>query len=382
MPYFSGVYANAASRHAAGAHARAAVEVARARIAALVGALPEQIVFTSGATESINLALKGMAEALVHRGRHIVTAETEHPAVLESCAVLERAGFGVTRLKVDGQGRLNPEDLKGAITDETTLVSIMAANNEIGTLAPLRAIGEICTDRGVAFHSDATQAVGRMRMDLAELPVDLLSFSAHKMHGPKGVGALVVRPRRGLPSPVAQIDGGGHERGLRSGTLNVPAIVGFGAASLLASARLEADATLTRALRDRLLQGLTERLEGVQLNAQEAERLPHMASLTFRGIRADRLLRELPEIAASTGSACSTAHPGPSHVLRAIGLSRDGIHATVRFGVSRFTTEAEIDTAVERIVDAVCRLRSLPGSPAGPAARDADVELEEGNLHR
>jgi cysteine desulfurase len=381
LPYFAEDYANASSMHAAGSRARAAVDVARGQIARLIGAAPEEIVFTSGATESVNLALKGMAEALASRGRHIVTVATEHKAVLDSCEVLARAGFEITHLGVDAQGRVRPEDLVRALKRETILVSVMAANNEIGTLAPLREIGQLCREHGVAFHSDATQAVGRIAIDLTSLPIDLLSFSAHKMHGPKGVGALVVRARRGVPRPVAQMHGGGHQEGLRSGTLNVPAIVGFGRAASLAAERLEADASLTRSLRDHLVAGLCERLEGVHPNGQGAEGLPHTASLTFSGVRADRILSELKEIAASTGSACSSARPEPSHVLRAIGLPREEVLSTVRFGVSRYTTPAEIDAAIERIVGAVHTLRDRSSGPALETSPHSFAELHEGNHH-
>ena len=377
-PYFVEEYANASSRHGAGALARAAVEVARGQLARLIGAQSNEIVFTSGATESINLALKGMAEALGARGRHIVTVETEHRAVLDTCEALAGAGFEITRLGVDRQGRVDVETLRAALRQTTILVSIMAANNEIGTLAPLREIGRLCRQHGVVFHSDATQAAGRMPIDLRELPIDLLSLSAHKMHGPKGVGALVVRSRPGVPRPVPQLHGGGHEEGLRSGTLNVPAIVGFGKAAALGAERLEADRELTRRLRDRLITGVCTRLEGVVLNAREADRLPHTASLTFGGVRADRLLSELKEIAASTGSACSSARPEPSHVLRSIGLAKEEILSTARFGVSRFTTFEEIDTAVDRIVEVVGRLRDR--SQGRFTSRDA-AQLYEGN-HR
>jgi len=381
LPYFAEEYANASSRHGAGSLARAAVEVARGQISRLIGAESKEILFTSGATESINLALKGMAEALGARGRHIVTAETEHNAVLDTCEVLAGAGYDLTRLGVDRQGRVDVETLRGALTPETILVSIMAANNEIGTLAPLKEIGRLCRQHGVVFHSDATQAVGRIPIDLRQLPIDLLSFSAHKMHGPKGVGALVVRSRHGVPRPMPQLHGGGHEEGLRSGTLNVPAIVGFGKAAALAAERLEADAELTRSLRDRLVTGLCTHLDGVVLNGREAERLPHTASLTFGGVRADRLLSELKEIAASTGSACSSARPEPSHVLRSIGLAKEEILSTVRFGVSRFTTVEEIDTAVDRIVRVVGQLREGSPGPGGRTTTRDAAELYEGNHH-
>lgn len=379
LPYFSVEYANASSRHTAGSSARAAVDVARDQVARLVGVSPEEVYFTSGATESINLALKGIAEALGARGRHIITAETEHRAVLETCDHLAGAGFEITRVPVDHHGRVDPQSVRSAMRNDTILVTIMAANNEIGTLAPLREIGQICRERETIFHSDATQAVGRIPTNIGELSLDLVSFSAHKMHGPKGAGALVVRSRRGVPKPASQMHGGGHEGGLRSGTLNVPAIVGFGKAAALALERMEEDATHTRRLRDRLVTGICGRIAHVSLNGSETDRLPHTASLTFGDLRADRLLSELRDICASTGSACSSARPEPSHVLRSIGLAREEILSTVRFGLSRFTTIEEIDTAVERIVEVVGHLRER--SQALAAERAVRSGLLEGNNH-
>ena len=381
VPFFGEHYGNAASRHAAGSMARAAVDIARGQVAALVGAEQEEVYFTSGATESINLALKGMAEALAPRGRHIITAATEHRAVLDTCDHLAAAGFRLTLLSVDRAGMVDPGSLRRALREDTILVSIMAANNEIGTLAPLRELAAICRDAGTIFHSDATQAAGRIPIDLGEIPVDLLSLSAHKMHGPKGIGALVVRRRRGMPKPVAQVHGGGHEQGLRSGTANVPAIVGFGKAAALARVRMDDDALLTRRLRDHLVDGLRARVPGVSLNGHERERLPHTASLTFAGVRADRLLSVLPDIAASTGSACSSARPEPSHVLRSIGLTQEEILSTVRFGVSRFTRIEELDTAVTRIADAVAGLREESRAGIEKRATNESAELLEGKHH-
>ena len=358
LPYFSEKYGNAASRqHEFGWSAEGAVESARAKVASLIGASPNEIVFTSGATESINLALKGIAEGLQEKGDHIVSAATEHKAVLDTLDNLERHGFRVTRLPVDPQGSVLLEDVAKAMTERTILVTIMAANNEIGTLAPIAEIGRICRSRGIRFHTDATQAVGKIPLDVQSMNVDLMSFSAHKMYGPKGIGALYLRTSRPALRLVPQIDGGGHERGLRSGTLNVPAIVGFGIAAEIAMRELAHDALHTAGLRDRLVRELLDALPGVTLNGPPTERLPNNASLTFVGADADRLMMDMKDLAVSTGSACSSATPSPSHVLKAIGLAPGNIRSTLRIGLGRFTTEEEISYAIGRIRESVIKVR-------------------------
>jgi cysteine desulfurase len=364
LPYYTDKYGNAASRqHEFGWSAEAAVESARARVASLVGASPSEIVFTSGATESINLALKGAAESLQERGDHIITAVTEHRAVLDTVDTLERHGFTITRLAVDRYGMVHPDDVAKAMTPRTILVSIMTANNEIGTIAPIAEIGRICRARGVRFHTDATQAAGKIPLDIQSLNVDLMSFSAHKMYGPKGIGALYLRASRPALRLVPQIDGGGHERGLRSGTVNVPGIVGFGTAAEIAMRELTRDAHHTARLRDRLVRELDGALPDVTLNGHPAERLPNNACLSFGGVDADRLMMDMKDLAVSTGSACSSASPSPSHVLKAIGLTRENIRSTLRFGLGRFTTEEEISYAVGRIRDTVLKARGMSAQP-------------------
>jgi len=358
LPYFSDRFGNAASRqHEFGWVAEAGVNVARQRIADLIGAEPSELTFTSGATESINLALKGIAEGLRGRGNHFITAVTEHRAVLDTCRRLEGYGFQVTYLPVDSAGRISLAELEDAITPKTILVSIMAANNEIGTLAPIAEIGRLCSDRGILLHSDATQAVGRIPLDLRNIPVDLVSFTAHKMYGPKGIGVLYIRSRRPPTPVVPQIDGGGHERGLRSGTLNVPAIVGFGEAARISATEMEAEARQVSALRDALVEGLRSRIPGIRVNGDQGNRLPNNASVTFEGTRADRVMMDMKDIAVSSGSACSTGLQEPSHVLRALGLPDQDVRATLRFGLGRFTTAEEITYAVGRIAETIKKER-------------------------
>lgn len=358
LPYFSEKYGNAASRqHEYGWSAEGAVEASRARIASLIGASPSEIVFTSGATESINLAVKGIAESLQERGDHVITAVTEHKAVIDTIDNLERHGFRVTRLAVDRDGLVDPGAVAKAITGKTILVSVMTANNEIGTIAPVEEIGRICRARGVRFHTDATQAVGKIPLSVQSMNVDLMSFSAHKMYGPKGIGALYIRASRPAMWLVPQMDGGGHERGLRSGTLNVPGIVGFGSAAEIAMRELAQDAGHTAQLRDRLVSTLREQVPDVSLNGHASLRLPNNASLTFAGVDADRLMMDMKDLAVSTGSACSSATPSPSHVLQAIGLPPEAVRGTLRFGVGRFTTDEEVSYAVGRITETVAKAR-------------------------
>jgi cysteine desulfurase len=362
LPYFSEHFANPSSRqHAAGQEAERAVETARARVAALVGAAPEDIVFTSGATESDNLAIRGLARSLAEKGSHVVTTEVEHPAVLEPCRTLEREGFTVTRLPVGADALLDPQRVADALRPETILVSVMAANNEVGTIQPVAEIGRICRERGIAFHSDAVQAIGRIPVDVERWQVDLMSLSAHKMYGPKGVGALYLRrSRRPRLKPQPQAEGGGQERGMRSGTLNVPGIVGFGEACRLAGEALAADEPeRLRRLRDRLLVELRSRVEGVEVNGAPEPRLPGNLHVSIEGTSAETLLLTLGDrFALSAGSACAEASGKGSHVLRALGLSDERIHSALRFGLGRYNTEADVDAVVEAMATAVAAARA------------------------
>jgi cysteine desulfurase len=352
FPYFSQHYGNAASKHHQfGWTAEAAVEHARTQIARLIGSDTKEVIFTSGATESINLALKGVSQGYASRGNHIITAQTEHKAVLDTCKRLEEQGFQVTYLPVDKYGIVSPDDVSSGITVKTILVTIMLANNEIGTIGHVGEIGAMCRNRGIIFHSDATQAVGRIPVDVSLLNVDLLSFSAHKMYGPKGVGALYIRRAKPQLKVVSQIEGGGHERGLRSGTLNVPAIVGFGKAAELARSEMVEESKRVSVLRDRLANEVTTGLDETRVNGHATQRLPNNANITFAHVEADRLIMDMKEIAVSTGSACTSASPQPSHVLRAIGLSDADVHSSIRFGLGRFTTEEEIEYTIRRVVE-------------------------------
>lgn len=355
LPYFAGKFGNAASRaHSFGWEAEKAVEFARKRVATLAGAGPREIVFTSGATESNNLAIKGAMEANRARGNHIVTLATEHRAVLDPIAHLARQGCEATVLPAGRDGLIDLDRLRAAIGPRTVLVSVMYANNEIGTIQPVREIGGICRAKEVLLHCDAAQALGKIPIDVERDQIDLMSLSAHKIYGPKGVGALYVRRR----TPVAaQMDGGGHESGMRSGTLNVPGIVGFGAACTLCRDQMAEEAALVGGLRDRLQAKLLAALDQATVNGALASRLPGNLNLTFGWVRADTLLMALPEIALSTGSACSSATAEASHVLRAIGLTAEEARSSVRFGLGRFTTEEEVDYAAERVIEAVNRLR-------------------------
>jgi len=367
LPYLTERFGNAASRtHVFGWEAASAVASARAAVAALIGANPEEIVFTSGATESVNLALRGVMEAA--GDGTLVTAPTEHLAVLDVAEALAAGGFGVTRLPVGSLGEVDPGELARAMPEGTRLVSLMAANNEVGTLHPLDRLVPAAHSRGSLFHSDASQAVGKIALDVRELGIDLLSFSAHKIHGPKGAGALFVRA--GIAASLApQILGGGHERGLRSGTLDVPAIVGFGAAAEIALAEGAYEAARLRTLRDRLFSSLAQALPGVARNGDPDHCLPGSLSVSFEGVDGEALLVALPDVAASTGSACESARAGESHVLTAMGLSRERIRGSVRFGLGRFNTEAEIDRAALRVADEVRRLRTIAAAGIGKAER-------------
>jgi len=367
LPFLGPKFGNAASRsHRFGWEAEKAVELARRQVAALAGARPREIVFTSGATESDNLALKGIAAAYREHGNHIVTVSTEHRAVLDPARSLARGGMRLTVLDPEPDGRLNLEKLRAAIRPETVLVSVMYANNEIGVIQPIRQIAALCHEMGTLFHSDSAQAFGKVPIDVDAEGIDLMSVSAHKMYGPKGVGALYVRRPKVRLAP--QLEGGGQEFGIRSGTLNVPAIVGFGSAAALAADEMAVEAGHDRALRDRLLSRLHAGLDGVTVNGSLAHRLPGNLNVSFAGVDSESLLMSLTDIACSTGSACSTASVEPSHVLRAIGLGQSQARSSVRFGIGRFNTEDEMDYAANRIVEAVRKLRQL--SPQNKAVSE------------
>lgn len=360
LPYFTERYGNAASRvHRFGWEAEEAAEIARGQIAAAIGAEAREIVVTSGATESDNLALKGVMAAYRSRGRHLVTTAIEHPAILDTAKALAADGCEVTLLPVDGEGRVDPEAVAGAIRSDTVLVSIIHANNETGVLQDLPAIAQVCRARGVIFHTDATQSLGKIPLDVNALRCDLLSISAHKIYGPKGVGALYVRRRDPRVRLIAQMDGGGHERGLRSGTLNVPGLVGFGKACQLAVARLGEDPPRIAALRDRLEAALLERLEGVVRNTPPRERAPHVLNLSFRSLEGEALLLGLRTVALSSGSACASASLEPSHVLLALGRSPAEARSALRFSLGRFNTAEEVETVIEEVCRLVEELRAL-----------------------
>jgi cysteine desulfurase len=358
LPYFTQQFGNAASKqHAFGWEAQDAVERARRQVATLINAAANELVFTSGASESNNLAIKGVACAMRDRGRHVITVTTEHKSVLDSCSRLERDGWTVSRVPVDGDGFIDREALRGAMTDGTTVVSVMAANNEIGVLQPMSDIAAIVHERGALLHTDAAQAFGKVPLDVATLGVDLLSLTAHKCYGPKGTGALYVRRQRPKVPIECQIDGGGHENGLRSGTLNVPGIVGLGACAEAAGAVLPEESRRLSGLRDRLLAGLRSGLDGVRVNGSLERRLPHNLHASFEGIEGEALLMALGDLAVSTGSACSSGSQAPSHVLQAINAVGPGAGASIRFGLGRWTTDAEVDFAIERVTTVVRSLR-------------------------
>jgi cysteine desulfurase len=360
LPYFTERFGNPASRqHQYGWDAHEAAERARAQVAALIGATAGEICFTSGASESNNLAIKGAAHALRDRGDHLVTVATEHKSVLDSFKRLERDGWRVTRLGVDGHGLIRLDELRAAITDRTVLVSIMAANNEIGTIQPLAEIGALARERDVLFHTDAAQAAGKVPIDVAAMQIDLLSLTGHKYYGPKGAGALYVRRRKPKLSLVCQIDGGGHENGLRSGTLNVPGLVGLGQAAEICRQEMDAEGARLGAMRDRLLAGLRAQLDDVRVNGPDAaHRLPHNLHVSFAGIEGEALLMALGDLAVSTGSACSSGSQAPSHVLQAIGAVGPDAGASIRFGLGRGTSDTDIDFAIERVATVVGSLRS------------------------
>jgi cysteine desulfurase len=369
LPYFTERFGNAASRgHSFGWEAARAVEAARDQVARLIGADPREIVFTSGGTEADNLAIKGAALARRDRGDHIVTVATEHKAVLDSCRRLAREGFRVTFLPVQRDGLVALDDLRRAIESRTVLVSVMTANNEIGVIQPIAAIGAIARARGVLFHTDAVQAAGKMPLDVDALGVDLASLSAHKIYGPKGAGALYVRRREPAVDLAAMIDGGGHERGMRSGTLNVPGIVGFGAAAEICRTGMGVENARAAELRGRLLEGLQERIGGITVNGSLERRVPQNLNVSVAGVEGESLLMGLDDVAVSAGAACTSASVEPSHVLTAIGVSLDLARASIRFGIGRYTTAEEIDYVIDKIASVVGRLRGM--SPFADLADD------------
>jgi cysteine desulfurase len=361
LPYFVEKFGNSASRnHAFGWEAEEAVENARKQIAHLIHADSKEIVFTSGATESDNLAIKGVVEMYHEKGDHIITSSTEHRAVLDTCKALEsKRGVKVTYLPIDKAGMVSPEDVRNAITEKTILITIMMANNEIGTINPVKAIGKVAKEKGILFHCDATQGVGKIPVDVQEMGIDLMSFSAHKLYGPKGIGALYVRKKAPRVRIAAQMDGGGHERGMRSGTLPVPLIVGFGKAVELCEQEMSTESQRLSAMRDRLQTGITSKLEEVYLNGHPTERLPNNLNLSFAYVEGESLLMGLKEIALSSGSACTSATLEPSYVLRALGVGSDLAHSSIRFGLGRFNTEEEVDYVARRIIEVVTKLREM-----------------------
>jgi len=360
LPYFTEKFGNAASRnHPFGWAGEEAVENARAQVASLIGATPKEIIFTSGATESDNLMIKGVAEMYREKGNHIITQAIEHKAVLDTCKRLEKEGFEVTYLPVGKDGRVNPEDVRKAITPKTILITIMYANNEIGVINPIQEIGKIAKEHGIFFASDGVQAVGKIPVDVQKDNIDLLAISAHKIYGPKGVGALYVRRRNPRVQLAAIIDGGGHERGMRSGTLNVPGIVGLGAACEIAQKEMAEESARLRKLRDRLKTGLEAKLDEVYINGSLEHRLPNNLNMSFAYVEGESLLMGINDIAVSSGLACTSATLEPSYVLKALGVGEDLAHTSIRFGLSRFNTEEEVDYVTEKMVQVVTKLREL-----------------------
>src|SRR5450631_3404527 len=360
LPYFHEKFGNAASRnHSFGWAAEEAVENARAQIARLIGATPKEIIFTSGATESNNLALKGAAEMYREKGNHIITQVTEHKAILDTCKRLEKYGYEVTYLPVAKDGRIDLDDLRRAITAKTILITIMYANNEIGVLQPIQEIGKIAKEKGILFHSDGVQAAGKVPVDVQRDNLDMISLTAHKLYGPKGCGALYVRRRNPRVQLSAQIDGGGHERGMRSGTLNVPGIVGFGKAAELCQNEMATESVRLSGLRDHLKDTVFAKLDEVYINGSMTHRLPHNINISFAFVEGESLLMGINDVAVSSGSACTSATLEPSYVLKALGVGEDLAHTSIRFGLGRFNTQEEVDYVTNRVIEVVQRLREL-----------------------
>lgn len=375
LPYFTSYFGNAASRnHSFGWDADKAVEAARDRLARIINAESREIIFTSGATESNNLALKGVAEMYVEKGNHIITQVTEHRSVLDTAKRLEKSGMNVTYLPVDKDGLVDPDDVRKAVTDRTVLISIMLVNNEIGVIQPVEEIGRIAKERGILFHCDATQGVGKIPVDVHSMGIDLLSYTAHKLYGPKGVGALYVRRKNPRVRLTPMMDGGGHERGMRSGTLNVPGIVGFGKACEIAMEVMAAEAARLMYLREKLRNGIMDSLDEVSVNGHLTKRMPGNINLSFAYVEGESLLMGLREIALSSGSACTSATLEPSYVLQALGVSSELAHSSVRFGLGRFNTEEEVDYVIKRVAETVNRLREM--SPLYEMAK-AGVDLKQ-----
>ncbi len=381
LPYFTERFGNSASRnHPFGWEAEEAVDAARKQVADLIGANAKEIVFTSGATESNNLAIKGVAEMYREKGNHIITCVTEHKAVIDTCKHLEKDGYRVTYLPVQKNGLISIDDLKSAITDKTILISIMTANNEIGVVQPIAEIGAIAKEKGILFHTDAVQAAGKIPFNVNELKVDLASITAHKMYGPKGVGALFVRRRNPRVLLAPQIDGGGHERGMRSGTLNVPGIVGFGKAAELCRLDMAADTARLQALRDRLNDRLHKGLDEIYVNGSVEHRLPHSLNVSFAYVEGESLLMGINDVAVSSGSACTSASLEPSYVLKALGAGDDLAHSSIRFGLGRWTTEEEVDYVADKLITVVTRLREM--SPLYELAKEGvDLSTMQWEVH-
>jgi cysteine desulfurase len=360
LPYFTERFGNAASRnHSFGWAGEEAIEIARAQIASLIGATPKEIIFTSGATESDNLMIKGVAEMYREKGNHIITQAIEHKAVLDTCKRLEKYGYEVTYLPVQRDGRVDPEDVRKAITPKTILITIMYANNEIGSVNPIQEIGKIAKEHGIIFAVDGVQAAGKIPVDVQKDNIDLLAISAHKIYGPKGVGALYVRRRNPRVQLSAIIDGGGHERGMRSGTLNVTGIIGLGKACEIAQKEMPQEAERLRGLRDRLKAGLEAKLDEVFINGSWEHRLPNNLNMSFAYVEGESLLMGINDIAVSSGSACTSATLEPSYVLKALGVGEDLAHTSIRFGLGRFNTAEEVDYVIEKMVQVVTKLREL-----------------------
>jgi len=360
MPYFTEKFGNSASRnHAYGWETEEGVDLAREQVASIINASSKEIIFTSGATESNNLAIKGVAAMYKKKGNHIISAVTEHKAVIDTCMRLERDGCTVTFLPVDKYGIVSPQQVADAITDKTIIVSIMAANNEIGTVHPMKEIGAICKAKGVLFHTDATQTVGKIPMDVEEMGIDLLSMTAHKMYGPKGVGALYVRRKDPRVRLDAMLDGGGHERGMRSGTLNVTGIVGMGMAAEICRKELHSESERLLKLRNRLHEGINSKLEDAYLNGHPIHRLPGNLNISFAFVEGEGLMMGIKDVAVSSGSACTSASLEPSYVLKALGLGDELAHSSIRFGLGRFNTEEEVDFVINDVVRAVNHLRDM-----------------------